>query len=155
PVLYSYVMNNYWETNYRAGQDGPHELRYTLRPHGGFDEAEAERFAMQVVQPLVVRAIEPAAPLPEPPLQVSAARTIVTLLRAHGDGPGLLLRLYNPSDEADEVQIAGPDGSPATSVVRTDPWGGPLEDGVDFGPAAAGAAIVLAPREVATFLIEP
>ncbi len=79
----------------------------------------------------------------------------MTLLRTHGDGPGLLLRLYNPSDEADEVRIAGPDGSPATSVVRTDPWGGPLEAGVDVGPAVAGAAIVLAPREVATFLIEP
>ncbi len=155
PVLYSYVMNNYWETNYRAGQGGPHELRYTLRPHGGFDEAEAERFALQVAQPLIVRAIAPAAPLPGPPLQVSAARAIVTLLRAHGAGPGLLLRLYNPSDEADEVQIAGPDGSPAASVVRTDPWGGPLEAAVDVGPVGAGAAIVLAPREVASFRIEP
>jgi hypothetical protein len=54
PVLFSYVMNNYWETNYRAGQDGPHAFRYVLRPHGRFDERDAERLGVEVAQPLVV-----------------------------------------------------------------------------------------------------
>jgi hypothetical protein len=151
PVLYSYVMNNYWETNYRAGQDGPHELQYTLRPHGEFDEAAAERFALQIAQPLVTRTTELAAPVPAPPLRVSAGRAVVTLLRTHEDGPGLLLRLYNPSDVAESVQVAGPDGSPPASVVRSDPWGGPLEAGGE--PVGANEPIVLAPREVATLLI--
>ncbi|MEK6255667.1 MAG: hypothetical protein N2B05_13315, partial [Gemmatimonadales bacterium] len=155
PVLYSYVMNNYWETNYRAGQNGPHELRYTLRPHGEFDEAEAERFALQVAQPLVTRRTGLAAPVPGAPLQVSVDGAIVTLLRAHGDGPGLLLRLYNPSDEADSIRVAGPDGSPPASVVRSDPWGGSPEVGGEVEPVVSGGPIVLAPREVATFLIEP
>jgi len=154
PVLYSYVMNNYWETNYRAGQNGPHELQYTLRPHSEFDEAMAERFALQVAQPLVTRRAELAAPLPAPPLQVSAGRAVVTLVRAHGDGPGLLLRLYNPSDEADSVRVARPDGSPPASLLRSDPWGGPLDSGGAGEPAGASGPIVLAPREVATFLID-
>ncbi|NIN11431.1 MAG: glycosyl hydrolase family 38, partial [Gemmatimonadales bacterium] len=42
-TLYSYAMNNYWETNYRAGQEGAHELRYSITPHLAFDEAAAER----------------------------------------------------------------------------------------------------------------
>ena len=154
PVLFSYVMNNYWETNYRAGQDGPHELQYTLRPHGEFDEAEAERFALQVAQPLVTRTTELAAPIPGPPLRVSADRAVVTLLRVHHDGPGLLLRVYNPSDETDSVRVAGPDGSSPASVVRSDPWGEPIEANAG-GPASAGGPIVLAPREVATFLVDP
>jgi hypothetical protein len=154
PVLYSYVMNNYWETNYRAGQDGSHELQYTLRPHGAFDEAEAERFALQVTQPLVTRRVELAAPLPAPPLRVSADRAVVTLLRTYGDGPGLLLRLYNPSDEADSVRVARSDGSTPASLVRSDPWGGPLDSGADE-PAGVSAPNVLAPREVATLLVEP
>jgi hypothetical protein len=54
PVLFSYVMNNYWETNYRAGQEGPHAFRYVLRPHGRFDEADTERMAIEVARPLVV-----------------------------------------------------------------------------------------------------
>jgi hypothetical protein len=154
PVLYSYVMNNYWETNYRAGQDGLHELQYTLRPHGEFDEAAAERFALQVAQPLVTRRVEFAAPILAAPLQVSAGRAVVTLLRTHGDGPGLLLRLYNPSDQADYVRVTRPDGSPPASLVRSDPWGMPLDGGADE-PAGAGGPIVLAPRDVATFRITP
>ena len=74
-------MNNYWETNYRAAQDGEHELRYTLRPHAGFDEAEAERVALQVAHPLVVRRVDRATPVPAPPLEMSAERAIVTLLQ--------------------------------------------------------------------------
>jgi hypothetical protein len=54
PVLFSYVMNNYWETNYRAGQEGFHAFRYVLRPHGRFDEADTERLAIEVARPLVV-----------------------------------------------------------------------------------------------------
>jgi alpha-mannosidase len=155
PVLYSYVMNNYWETNYRAGQEGTHELRYTLRPHSVYDEAASERFAMQVAHPLVFRTIEPASALPVPPLELAAVRSMVTLLRTLGDEDGFLVRLYNPSDEEDTVTVGGPDGSPITSAVRTDPWGEPLA--IDSGAelTRSAGAIVLAPREVATFLIQP
>jgi hypothetical protein len=155
PVLYSYVMNNYWETNYRAGQDGAHELQYTLRPHSGYDEAASERFALQVAHPLVVRTIEPASALPTPPLELATVHSMVTLLRALGDGKGFLVRLYNPSDEEDTVMFAGPDGTPVASAAHTNPWGEPLA--VDSGaePTQSDGAIVLVPREVATFLIQP
>ena len=53
-TLYSYVMNNYWETNYRAAQDDEVTFRYSLRAHGRFDEAAAERFALEEARPLVV-----------------------------------------------------------------------------------------------------
>jgi hypothetical protein len=154
PVLYSYVMNNYWETNYRAAQDGPHELRYTLRPHAGFDEAVAERFALYVAHPLVVHSTDGASPVPELPFELAADRSIATLVRALGEGQ-FLLRMYNPSDEGDEIRFAGVDGSAVTSLVRTDPWGDPLaaEDGLEA--ARAAARMVLAPREVATFRVRP
>ena len=32
-TFYSYVMNNYWETNYKADQEGPTPFRYALLPH--------------------------------------------------------------------------------------------------------------------------
>ncbi len=34
-AVFSYVMNNYWHTNYRAEQDGLVRLRYTVRPFSG------------------------------------------------------------------------------------------------------------------------
>jgi hypothetical protein len=54
-TILSYVMNNYWETNYRAAQDDEVELRYTFRPHEGFEEEEAERLGLEVARPLLHR----------------------------------------------------------------------------------------------------
>ena len=55
PVLYSYVMNNYWETNYRAAQDDEVEFRYWLQVHGPFQPEAARRFGLEHARPLVVR----------------------------------------------------------------------------------------------------
>jgi hypothetical protein len=57
-TLFSYVMNNYWETNYRAAQDDEVEFQYTIRVHSGFDEDEVEQFALEEARPLVVRRVE-------------------------------------------------------------------------------------------------
>jgi hypothetical protein len=55
-TLYSYVMNNYWETNYRAAQDDEVSFRYSVAAHGPFDEERAGRFGLEEARPLVVRA---------------------------------------------------------------------------------------------------
>ena len=55
PLLLSYVMNNYWETNYRAAQDDEVTFTYGLRVHGGYDEEEARRFGLEEARPLLVR----------------------------------------------------------------------------------------------------
>ena len=52
-TLYSYVMNNYWHTNYKAYQEGPTIFRYSIRPHGAFDSGEAKRFGIERSQPLI------------------------------------------------------------------------------------------------------
>ncbi|MFN8581736.1 MAG: hypothetical protein U0163_12260 [Gemmatimonadaceae bacterium] len=52
--LYSYVMNNYWHTNYRADQSGRVAFRYTILPHQAFDAAESHRLGVDVAQPLLV-----------------------------------------------------------------------------------------------------
>jgi hypothetical protein len=60
-TIYSYVMNNYWETNYRAAQDDDVEFRYSLRAHGAFEKDAAKRFGLEVARPLVVREVGPRA----------------------------------------------------------------------------------------------
>jgi len=52
-TLYSYVMNNYWETNYLASQEGKAEFRYYISPHNGFVASRVEKSAMEVCQPLI------------------------------------------------------------------------------------------------------
>jgi len=54
PTLYSYVMNNYWHTNFKADQEGPVTFHYALAPHGLFNSAEAEREGLAFNQPLMV-----------------------------------------------------------------------------------------------------
>ncbi|MDZ7318821.1 MAG: hypothetical protein ONB11_06680, partial [candidate division KSB1 bacterium] len=47
PTVYSYIMNNYWETNYKAEQPGITRLRYSLIPHGTFDQPLTERIGIE------------------------------------------------------------------------------------------------------------
>ncbi len=130
-TLYSYVMNNYWETNYRAAQDGYHEFRYSLVPHGPFDEAEVERMARSVGQPLISMMVRPDAPAAGIPFTIDAEHTVVTLVEPLADAE-FLVRLYNSSDRPDRVTIrggraaAGDDGG--LQVFRSDPWGRRLEE---------------------------
>jgi hypothetical protein len=132
-TLFSYPMNNYWETNYKAAQDGIHEFSYALRPHNRFDESESERFAIEVAQPLVVIPVEEDAPAIEPPVRVDAERAVVTLLRRTDDG-GLILRLYNPGEAVDAVVVGAPGGC---VVWRADVAGGAIEtvaSPIELGP---------------------
>ncbi|MCK5650126.1 MAG: hypothetical protein KAJ42_02060, partial [Gemmatimonadetes bacterium] len=106
-TLLSYVMNNYWETNYRAAQDGIHQVEYSLRPHDGFDEAEAERFALERAQPLVAIATHPWEVHTRAPFKIDGRRVVVTALKRAEDGRGYLVRLYNPGRVQDTVRITG------------------------------------------------
>jgi hypothetical protein len=47
PTIYSYVMNNYWHTNYKADQEGPVQFRYAIQPHAEFNPAEATKFGRE------------------------------------------------------------------------------------------------------------
>ena len=54
-TIYSYIMNNYWETNYLAAQDGIISFRYVLYPHGKFNPAISEKYALEEFeQPIIV-----------------------------------------------------------------------------------------------------
>jgi hypothetical protein len=52
--IYSYAMNNYWETNFHAGQEGPVTLRYGIKAGESIGVTEAERFGVEQRQPLLV-----------------------------------------------------------------------------------------------------
>jgi hypothetical protein len=53
-TLFSYVMNNYWHTNYKADQEGVVEFNYALVPHGIFNLGETQRKGFEFNQPLIV-----------------------------------------------------------------------------------------------------
>ena len=104
-TFYSYVMNNYWHTNYKAEQEGPVTFRYAIRPHGPFHAADAARFGAEAREPLIV--VPAAGPVPsgQPLLQVAPAEVLVTALRPGPDGRSWLVALYNPGPEEQRVTL--------------------------------------------------
>jgi alpha-mannosidase len=105
--LYSYAMNNYWHTNYKADQEGPVTLRYAVTPHRGSDGALAKRLALEASTPLVPVAADPSAPVPGFPLAIEGDAFVATRLRPTADGAGWVLRLYNASSGPAKLVLSG------------------------------------------------
>jgi hypothetical protein len=100
--LYSYVMNNYWFTNYKADQGGEMTFRYALTPRFAGD-AEAARFGWQTSMPVhtAVIAGAQAGPLPSTPTslcRVSPESVAITALKTPEVGSGLVIRLFSYAD---------------------------------------------------------
>jgi hypothetical protein len=56
----SWVMNNYWFTNFPAAQSGRVNYRYSLTGGpGAFSVEAARRFALSIRQPLLAAALSP------------------------------------------------------------------------------------------------
>ncbi len=112
-TLYSYVMNNYWHTNYKADQDGPTTFRYAIRPHKQFDPVEAAKFGIEVSQPLLVLPARERAPS-QPRLKVEGAGVIVTALKPSNDGRAWIVRLFGASGKDQKARIIWNDPKPKT-----------------------------------------
>jgi hypothetical protein len=106
-TVFSYVMNNYWHTNYKADQDGPVEFRYAVRPHGGFRPEEAARFGRERREPLLVTEARGPAPA-APRVTLGPGTVMLSDVRPLRRGPGLQLRLWNPTDAPATAAVRGP-----------------------------------------------
>jgi alpha-mannosidase len=137
-TLFSYVMNNYWETNYKADQGGVAEFRYAIRPHAGAcDQASAARFGIERSRPLVAIPVR----IDGPPalaslLAVEAAGVIVTSLEASRDGEAWIVRLFDTSGTPQRAHLTRP-GAAAGAVYLSDvaeARGEPVDDGIELPP---------------------
>jgi alpha-mannosidase len=134
-TLYSYVMNNYWETNYKADQEGPTLFRYALRPHAGpYDPLEAARFGIERSQPLVAVPTAAEGPALVPPrLRVEPDDVIVTAFKPSRDRKAWIVRLFGASGRPARAALAWADPQPKTvwmsdPAERTgEPVAGPIE----------------------------
>lgn len=101
-TIISYIMNNYWETNYKASQSGEATFRYAVYPHREFDPVQAEKWGIEQCQPLIPVASSSFKPVFTPEFKLNSTTTIITSIKSI-NGKTLLLRLYNPSMENDMV----------------------------------------------------
>lgn len=142
-TLYSWALNNHWETNYRAYQDGIITFRYALLPHRAFSAVEATQFATSLSQPLIVtKSVD--KDLSKPMLQLSSKNIVVLVLKPSEDGKAWIVTLFNPGDK---------------SAKTTLHWGGQIKSTnysntgeILLGPAPT--ELKLASQEVMTLRVE-
>jgi hypothetical protein len=108
--IYSYAMNNYWHTNYKAGQGGEHVFRFAITSRPKADSTASARFGFEVARPLlgVVVASNPRGPLSgEPASLVSVAEpnVLVTAIKRSDDGRAFVVRLWEVAGRATTAHL--------------------------------------------------
>jgi alpha-mannosidase len=104
-TLYSYVMNNYWITNYRAFQSGPTTFRYRLLPHRQYDPAAAQRFGIECSQPLVTAAARGPAPSGQSFLELNTPEVIVASIKPSEDHKATIVRLFGVGSQPAKANL--------------------------------------------------
>ncbi len=103
-TLFSYVMNNYWDTNYRAAQGGDFTYRYVVTTSRSFDPGALARLGWESMRPVELNYVmpqdkvgNPNRPLPAEGssfLEIDAPNVVLGTWKVAEDGNGTILRLY-------------------------------------------------------------
>ena len=136
-LIYSYVMNNYWSTNYKADQEGTVTFSYSLLPHAAFIASDAAKFGAERRQPLIVAVADPSTHW-QPPIRLSSPDVLVSSLKPIAAGNGWLVYVYNPTGEAQKVSFQSNDGV-AMSTRSSDADGQIGDETLGFEVAAFGS----------------
>ncbi|HOW69844.1 MAG TPA: glycoside hydrolase family 38 C-terminal domain-containing protein [Phycisphaerae bacterium] len=95
--LYSLVMNNYWSTNFKAGQSGTLTFRYRLTSYAGEpDPIRATHFAWQPFHPLKAAWLTKEGggePDGRPPITLEGDPAIISCVKMAEDGESVIVRL--------------------------------------------------------------
>lgn len=102
---FSYAMNNYWHTNYKADQEGPVHYRYALRPHGSFDSVDNEKYASAFTQPLIAVSVDEKFKVGGSLFKVGNDKIVVTTVTPQEDH-SFIIRLYNPDEREQTTTFA-------------------------------------------------
>jgi alpha-mannosidase len=117
--IYSYVMNNYWHTNYKADQEGPVTFAYSIRPHAAFDATEAAEFGTERRQPLIVSVSGSPWPLHLPLMELSSTKILVLSIKPLAAANSWLVHVYNPTAADQMAGFRWNDGE-RVSIRRSD-----------------------------------
>jgi alpha-mannosidase len=137
--IYSYVMNNYWHTNYKADQAGPVTFTYSILLHATFDAVEAAKFGTERRQPLIVSLADASTPARSSLLRLSSPNVLISSIKPIADGHSWLIYLYNPTEKIQRGDFLWNNGSPV-SVRSSDASGAISTRAHDFEIAAFGSA---------------
>jgi len=109
--VFSYLMNNYWFTNYLAGQSGDYEFRFSITSRPKADPVASARFGWETSNSLLTVPVQanPRGPLAGPSgslVSIDEPNVFLVGARRAAEGDGLILRLWELT------------GKPTTAHVR-------------------------------------
>lgn len=114
-TLFSYAMNNYWHTNYRAGQGGTFTFRYALTSAKDFDPPALTRLGWESMEAPQLDSVinqdkvgNPEEPLPAEGtsfLTINAPDIALVTWKLAEDGDGTILRLQETAGQSTEATV--------------------------------------------------
>ncbi|MBZ5562388.1 MAG: hypothetical protein LAP13_08195, partial [Acidobacteriia bacterium] len=117
-TIFSYIMNNYWDTNWPAGQGGETRFRYVLTSGRNLSAGALSRLGWEEMSPLEVDEIKPqdkagAARGPLPPaqysfLQVDQPGVLLLTWKVAEDEKGTILRFVEAAGQSATVNVTVP-----------------------------------------------
>jgi alpha-mannosidase len=110
-AIFSWLMNNYWGTNFPAWQGGDYTFRYVLTSGAAVDPKEADRFGTDAMTPLETTQVargtgESKLPVSEAGLlEIDSPDVNLSTWKIAEDGEGSILRLQEIAGRASRVRI--------------------------------------------------
>ena len=119
PHVYSWVMNNYWFTNFRTEQEGEFKWHYYLTSTADTSTATATRFGWSSRVPLVTRVLPPVKGKAAARTASSATGSTVIPVMAF-PAPNLLVVEYRPAADLKGIvlHLREVAGQPATLAKK-------------------------------------
>ncbi len=136
PHVFSWVMNNYWVTNFKASQEGEFCWSYFLTSSQDTSNAFATRTGWGARSPLTCRVFPPGKPGKMPYerslLHIDADNILLVSMKPERAGNGLILHLREIEGKSTEFQIllpGDPENIPAIREVNVlgEPIGPPTK----------------------------
>jgi len=158
-TLFSYAMNNYWHTNYRAGQGGSFHFRYVLTSADRLDGGALTHLGMEEMRPVEVNDVvdqdkpgNPPRPLPPEGksfLTTEGERVTLLTWKAAEDGKGSILRFAETTGKQTKVSVR----FPATQLASAQLCSGVEENREALPVGNNSLPLSLRPFEVVTVRI--
>ncbi len=116
--VFSYLMNNYYYTNYAAGQGGDFTFRYVLTSGNNLTPAALSKLGWEEMSPLEKdhitsqdKAVDSPRPLPADQnsfLQVSQPDVVLVTWKVAEDGAGTVMRFLETGENQETVEVQAP-----------------------------------------------
>ena len=105
PYIYSYVMNNMWQTNFQGDQPGYVSFQYAISTNKGDGMSDTARFGWEISNPLQATVIAGAqqgtAKAADSYLQVDSDKVQLTTMKAaEANGDGMIVRFHEITGNA-------------------------------------------------------